>query len=203
MRKFHVVVLSLVATVVIGLGVILHGSFRGTPAPVYLDRPGVIMEVLDPSLEMYAVGWQKEIARRVPNAVGVLCHGGDFEQGRWIVASDSKHIQTARDVVLKYKDMYPGRTIVLLSCNPGHIKLGVPGVLYAHSSVWCVPDRELKPSMSDAERMAKLFDHGFWTPKVPDESVPAPVKILPVRPVVGRSDAMPEIVGNIFEFEVE
>lgn len=155
------------------------------PAPVHSDYvagPGVIMEVLDPSLEPYAVAWQREVARRFPSAVAILAHGGDLEQGRWIIQADGKHLQTADDIAAKYRALYPGRVIVLLSCNPGHIKLHVPGVYHFHASVWCVPDRAT--GKNDIAEFMDL-DGGH-----PHDDAP-------------RWESCPEDEGNIFEATVD
>lgn len=133
-----VVFLALVSLV---LGVIALRVINTYQASANTPQPQVAMEVLDPSLEQYAVAWQAEIGRRFTNAVGVLAHGGDLEEGRWVIKSDHKRLETADGVVAHYQKLYPGRTIVLLSCNPGHLKLNIPGVYHFHSSVWCVPDR--------------------------------------------------------------
>lgn len=104
-------------------------------------RPNIVMETLDPSLEQYEGMWAREISRRFDNAVGVLVHGGDFVEGQWIVGSHAqpwRHVTPIQEVVKNIQKKYPGRTVVVLACNTGHLKLGIPGVFYAHSSVWCV-----------------------------------------------------------------
>lgn len=124
-----------------------------------LDQPAVIMEVLDPSLNQYAPLWKAEIARRFPHAVGVLVHGGDFVEGQWIVGTHinyATHVSPVKEVVEHYQKLYPDRTIVLLACNTGHLKLGIPNVYYFKSSVWCIPDRGLNPQ--DTENADKLMD---------------------------------------------
>jgi hypothetical protein len=121
------------------------------------------MEVLDPSLDQYSTMWRDEIGRRFDNAVGVLVHGGDFVDGQWIVGSHRqpwKHVTPIQTVVREMQAKYPDRTIVLLACNTGHLKLGIPGVFYGSSSVWCVPDRALTPEM---------FKNGLATEKIDDE----------------------------------
>jgi hypothetical protein len=146
-KEFIVAIVIVFAMVmgIAGLAWVLTPSPM-VPAPIvqsnYVETPGVIMEVLDPSLDQFAVAWQREVARRFPSAVAILAHGGDLEQGRWIVKSNDKHLETADDVAARYQKLYPGRVIVLLCCNPGHIKLHVAGVYHFSSSVWCVPDRD-------------------------------------------------------------
>jgi hypothetical protein len=144
-----------------------------------IEQPAVAMEVLDQSLEPYAAMWQKEIARRFPHAVGILVHGNDFVEGEWTVGanlSDSR-VSLTKNVVEHYQKLYPDRTIVLVSCNPGHLKLGIPGVYYAPASVWCVPDREMTAEMykGEGEGEGRLTLDGRW------------------------SEA-PDVVGNVYEF---
>lgn len=154
-------------------------------------KPQVIVEVMDPSLAVFAPMWQREIGRRFDNAVAILVHGGDFEQGRWIVGAaignsrelERKHVTEAAEVVRFYQKCYPGRTIVLLACNTGHLNLGVPGVYYAKSSVWCVPDRELTPNMFMDDISKQQFDFPNDGPSMDS-----------------RWQSDPDICGNIFEF---
>jgi hypothetical protein len=133
------------------------GEVADAPQSRHTGRPGVIMEVMDPSLDQFAPLWQKEIGRQFNNAVGVLCHGGEFINGQWIVsAKNYGKYQTAQELIKHFQAEYPDRVIVLLACNPAHLKLGIPGVYYAHSSVWCIPDRQVDASMSQDQVEAKL-----------------------------------------------
>lgn len=112
-------------------------------------QPAVVVDVLDPTLEGFAPAWHDEIARRFPtNTVGVLCHGGEFIDGEWIALESRmpEHLIRVTDLVAKERAKFPGRTIVLLCCNPGHIELHASNVFYAQSSVWCIPDRATIPS---------------------------------------------------------
>lgn len=151
------------------------------------DGPDVIMRVLDPSLEQYSVMWQNEIGRRVHHALGIIVHGGDFVQGQWIVGTNEyasgEHVKTAQEVVTYYQNLYPDRTIVLISCNTGHVPLGIPGVYYAKASIWCVPDR----NVTDPAVASKLLDK---------------IKLYTVgeAQLSSRWETYPEVVGNIFEF---
>lgn len=182
--------------------------------------PDVVMEVLDPSLEQFAPAWQQEIARRFHHSVGILVHGGDFVQGEWIVEGNyasGQHVQHTADVVAHYRAMFPDRTIVLLACNPGHLNLGIPGVYYAHSSVWCVPDRAMTANDFSPFGRAKLVKGGASTqpstepstqpttePAAPDPSPVSAPEIIPVPiflpAVQTRWQEDPDVVGNIFEF---
>jgi hypothetical protein len=149
---------TVVSTTVLALAVLLFAAAVSapilmtlepcspTPAHALSAQPPVVIETLDPSLERFNEMWRKEIARRFPNAIAVLVHGGDFVEGQWIVGTNiakDRRVMPAADVVRHYQKLYPGRTLVLLACNPGHLKLGIPGVYYAKANVWCVPDRAL------------------------------------------------------------
>jgi hypothetical protein len=81
---------------------------------------------------------------------------------------------------------YPGRTVVLLACNTGHLKLGIPGVYYAKSSVWCVPDRNVADFIELQFHRLGIFDRKAQVVFVP-------------RPK-SRWQVEPDLVGNIFEF---
>lgn len=124
-----------------------------TLCPVHITGGApCIVDVLDPSLEVYAPMWAAEIQRRFPHSVAILCHGGDFVEGEWILGTNpgSRHVERTEDVVRRIVAEYPDRTIVLLACNPGHLRLNVPGVWYATDSVWCVPDRALTADMMNS-----------------------------------------------------
>lgn len=154
-------------------------QFRA-PSPS-VEGPPVIMEVLDPSLQQYAVDWQTEIHRRFPRAVGILCHGGDFVEGQWLCTNKNyAHYTTVAEVARHYQQLFPDRAIVLLCCNTGHLTLGVPGVYYFHSSVWLVPDRSVIGQSPEAG----------W-------SIDGPVAVA--GSPAARSTADPEVCGNVFE----
>lgn len=187
MKRFLLLVLySLIVT--LGLG----GCGDGKQA--VSQNPSVIIESLvqlPPGIESM---WQVEIGRRFNNAVGIIVHGGDFEQGRWIVGSSRqpwKHVETAAEVVQRYQELYPYRTIVLVSCNPGHLKLGVPGVFYATSDVWMVPDRAVTAN--------DLMSRQLLRPDYLPEGFP----FAPAQPVRTRWELSPDSVGSIFEFVSE
>jgi hypothetical protein len=184
-RLFALLALLIVAYVVAGVSRAPRAAVAGSPA--------VIVEVADPSLVPYALMWQREIARRFPNAVGILVHGGDVVEGQWIVGtsySPWRHSMLVSDLVRHYQRLHPDRTIVLLTCNPGHIRLRIPGVYYATSDVWCVPDRELTEEM---------FTSGVDLCAVSAQFIPFPVPV-PSRPRPTRAQLKPDNVGNVFEF---
>jgi phenolic acid decarboxylase len=156
-------------------------------------QPRVIMEVLDPSLEQFSTMWRDEIGRRFDNAVGVLCHGGDFVPGEWVAGTSDQpwaHVSKMTEVVKKYQLRHPTRTVVLVACNTGHLKLGVPGVYYAASSVWCVPDRALTAGDFAHSMPRKLDDIEDFIKDLLKPSANTPT----------RWQIDPDCVGNIFEF---
>jgi hypothetical protein len=94
------------------------------------------------------------------------------------------------EIVEHYQKLYPTRKVVLLACNTGHLKLGIKGVPYSTASVWCIPDRELKP------------EHFATATRVLEG---AGIVIITNRPKIEltRWQARPDVVGNIFEFVEE
>lgn len=139
--------------------------------------PDVIADVLDPSLDEYAPLWQAEVGRRFHNAIFVMCHGGDILNGEWLClpyGGPGGGWPITKLIAIE-QEKYPGRTLVILSCNPKHDALhGYPNVYYAPSSVWCAPDRAVidGQTMMIGERLT----------------------------LDGRSSNDPEDCGNIFEF---
>jgi hypothetical protein len=158
---------------------------------------GVVMEVLDPGLQQFAPMWQKEIARRFPDAVGVLCHGGEFVAGQWIVSAKAYGRDlTAQDITRFEQARYPGRVIVLLCCNPGHLDLGISGVYFSLDSVWCVPDRSLTPDMFREARQ-KLGPSASQPADPGAEPQPDSDDLVAEK---SRWDDDPGVAGNIYEF---
>ena len=166
------------AFLVSALLVLLFSFSHRHATPAYCDQPDVIVENLVPSLDRYAPMWQQEVGRRFHHSVVILVHGGDFLEGEWIVGSEQygHPVITAKQVVRHFQQQFPDRTIVLIACNTGHLRLGIPGVYYAHSSVWCVPDRDVFRSLDGANKMLDGQEQD-------------------------RSALEPEIVGNIWEFD--
>jgi hypothetical protein len=154
------------------------------------------MEVLDPSLEVYAPMWRDEIARRFDNAVGVLVHGGDFVAGSWIagVSFVPGHVTPMREVVERTQKAHPGRTVVLLACNTGNVKLGIPGVYYSTSSTWCVPDRAITPEMYGLPIIKATL-----TPQDEDEASVIPFITIFAEPEPTRWELHPDFCGNVWE----
>jgi hypothetical protein len=164
--------------------------------PPTVAHPKVVIECLDPSLEVYSAMWRDEIGRRFPNAIGILCHGGDLVEGEWVLGVGyTGHLTPAREIVARYQKLHKGRTIVLLACNTGNLKLNMPGVWYAKDSVFCIPDRALKP---------EHFKNGMARQKLSDGEMgvmPAPIVVtVTVEPEPTRWVAEPDVVGSIWEF---
>lgn len=98
--------------------------------------------------------WRIEVARKYPDAVIIVCHGDD-EDGHWVFCPDEAVMVgpigivtplprfSVEEGIKSVQKQFPGRTIVLITCNPGHYHLTVPGVVYALDNVWLEPDRFL------------------------------------------------------------
>lgn len=145
MKKLILPILLFSLVMVMASGILIMNMPRKSP-----QGPRVIMETFDPTLFQYEDAWKNEIGRRFDHAVGILVHGGDFVQGEWIVgASDQPwaHVRLVSELVERVQKEYPDRTVVLLACNPGHLHLGIRGVYYSSSNVWCVPDRAVNGDM--------------------------------------------------------
>lgn len=89
--------------------------------------------------------WKEETARRFPNALIFAAHGGTAA-GKWICQNPDdptslKNAFMVHDIALSLHQAYPDRVIVLIVCNPDHLKCGVPGVYYAQANVWVTPDK--------------------------------------------------------------
>ena len=185
--------------------------------PLDHRTPAVTVEVMDPSLQGYAEAWRAEVSRRFPDAVVILAHGGNFAGDQWICSALMfGRYSTVQDAVRFEQARYPGRTIVVLCCNPGHLKLGIPGVFYSNDSVWCVPDRA---AQSDGPEDSRLLQATRPTtapatqPATQPAGPPAP-PAPPAPPVIvthetlkyvfiptpkTRWEESPAVVGNVFE----
>jgi hypothetical protein len=202
---------------VVSLTLIVFTCVINTGSPK-AHKPSVIMVTLDPSLTQYEAMWKAEIGRRFDNAVGILVHGGDFVEGQWIVGASFTpgHVTLTKDAVEQVMKMYPGRTVVLLACNPGHLNLGIPGVYHSTANVWCVPDRALTPEMFQNGMATSKMDcdccpcHKSPTtepstqpsedPETPHDFLPSPYDPVPSGPRQSRWQEDPDVVGNIYEF---
>lgn len=123
-----------------------------TPTPAshasffYLNnQPDVIVDLREPSIPTELSNlWAKEAQRRFHNAVVIEMHGGLDLPNTWCCV-DNGHMRFVDDVVREDRAKYPNRTLILVSCNPEHIRLsGFPNVFYFTRSVWIVPDRNIQ-----------------------------------------------------------
>lgn len=156
--------------------------------------PTVTMEVLDESLQGFANNWRTEVARRFPDAVVVLCHGGTFNEGVWLTKAQDYELPTmdVDQLAQHYRDLFPTRPIVLLCCNPGHLRCHVRGVWHFMDSVFCVPDR--------ATGSGTLNDRMTLDGPAP-KTQPSDRRRYDETeaPVGSRWQSDPEVHGNIFE----
>jgi hypothetical protein len=201
-----------VAFAIFYLGCFVVGGFIGvaltatvlpdpTPAPLVLqDHPGVAMEVLDPSLTPFVEMWRKEIARRFPDgAVGLLVHGGDLVQKEWVVGASivPGHVTPIEEVIDRTRRLYGQRKIIVLACNPGHVRLsGRPGVYFFPGSVWCIPDRAILPEHSQYEVLRRL---GEPAPFLGEQPEPTPIVIVNAARELTRWESDDTVCGNIWE----
>lgn len=184
-KRNRLLILAAFVFAVSSITALLDGMFDGPKIHTY--GPAVIMDVRDDSLGEFAPAWATEVQRRFPHAVMILCHGAGICKNQWIIVDKPGgvygDVAEPVDVVLdQERAEYPDRTIVLLACNPCHIAIhGHSDCYYADASVWCTPDRAMLPFTTN--RYSIDGNRG----DVPND----------VRP---RSEANPDVVGNIFEF---
>jgi hypothetical protein len=182
-----IVVVALVVCVAVGV------YLEPKPTPKVLAQPPVIVECLDPTLELFAPLWRAEIGRRFDNAVVILVHGGDFVAGEWIVAAGfGGHVTPVKEIVQRFQKLHPGRTICLISCNPGGVKLGIPGVYYGKSNIWCVPDRAL--GSGDTFTESRTFSDG----DIGIAPLPITITVTVEKPKT-RWQLQPDFLGNAYE----
>jgi hypothetical protein len=120
-------------------------------APSVPGRIDVVSYVDAPNMAQFLVMWRTEVQRRYPDAVMVVCHGTDYN-GKWCAAPmiDGRFgLLIPMDVfVPRIQKKYPGRRIVMVTCNPGHYRLNIPGVVYALDSVWMQTDVDLRKDIA-------------------------------------------------------
>ncbi len=119
------------------------------------EHHNVTMIVLSESMEPNIQSWRREVGRRLPDAVVIAVHGNDDSHGVWNAYPDIAEPMgpfvayrklppiPVSWLVKHYRERYPDRPIVLLSCNPGHHTLNDPNVYYALDDIWIIPDRAL------------------------------------------------------------
>lgn len=92
-------------------------------------------------LAAYVPMWQHEAEQRFVDPVVFICHGGDFH-GHWgFYADHPNRTVFAEPVIQTLCSAYPGRPIVVVSCNEEGYSLRAPrhGVYYATKLVYMFP----------------------------------------------------------------
>jgi len=182
-RRFTRIIAGLV------FGSLLLGAPIALGDTVIAGNPQCIMDVREIDLLPYGPAWKIEVARRFPNSVALLAHGGGPVKNEWLVADNPDGVgptaDTVQTLIRNEQAEYPGRTVVLLCCNPAHYVLhGFPNVFYSTNECWCVPDRAV--SLDDYIDSLKLIDF-------------VPNFVLPTIHHDNRSVADPDVTGNVFE----
>jgi hypothetical protein len=126
--------------------------------PPTTTESGVSVMVYDASLYPYAPLWQTELDRRfkVPT-IALLLHGGGPVAQDWVVQDNraggyGQTCESATVLVDRIHNEHPDCVIVLLACNPSHVTIhDRPWLFYSPASVWCVPDRAVKPFVDGAD----------------------------------------------------
>lgn len=121
----------------------LAGCAPRRPAIVERPAPEVTSISLCRDMDDNREAWEREAARRFDRPVVLLVHG-ETVLGRWMAFPDGAPPLPQRWLASFVKASFPGRPIVLMSCNPGRLKLGVPGVWYSRELCWVVPNRNSK-----------------------------------------------------------
>lgn len=88
--------------------------------------------------------WVIETQRRYDKFVLVLCHGTELA-GQWYATPDLSPPLPVRELVRDVRRRFPERRIVLIVCNPGGFILREPGVSFATTLVWTLPDSFVNP----------------------------------------------------------
>ena len=162
------------------------------------QHPFPVMDLRDPSLAQYAPFWQTDIARRFPNSVIILCHGGHVIRGEWIIQTNpgggyGDTCELVGDVLRKERAEYPEKTIVLLACNTDSIVLhGFPNVYYSLAETWCLPDRAIG-ELSEQDAFTTMDGHRYRTIFDSEEDGPMPLS------VENRWVSAPDVTGNVYE----
>ncbi len=91
------------------------------------------------NLDWAAYEWVPEAATRFNNPVVLMTHGmTSIKRGtetEWTITADPDRLAAF------LKQCFPGRPIILASCNGGGADLHTPGVYYVRQSVRAQPDR--------------------------------------------------------------
>ncbi len=90
--------------------------------------------------------WTHEAERKWgTRPVVVSCHGS-IDNGRWTLVPDDSRLPRldAESVAWTLHEVFPGRRVLYISCNPGGVTLDVPGLCYAKKNIWTTPDSGAK-----------------------------------------------------------
>ncbi len=94
--------------------------------------------VLSDNLAHGAPAWEREAAKRFDRPVLLIVHGYSWS-GQWAIYPDAGPSMSVEGVARLLKKLYPGRPIVVLSCNPAGVGLKLHGVYYARKIVSSIP----------------------------------------------------------------
>lgn len=86
--------------------------------------------------------WERELRTRFhQDLVIIYVHGGyDQLRQKWMLVPDKPMVMVEAEVAVRIiHSIYPGRTVVLAACNPGHVMMYVPNTVYAVDSMWFEP----------------------------------------------------------------
>lgn len=143
---------------------LLSGAASASPAATQPSRPAseigqggrVDVIVLSHEMDGSAVEeWKAEALRRFEDPVIVLCHGGPMiGSDQWSIYPDAPSAPMPVETLARLlRTAFPGRPIVLMSCNALGSELhGLPGVYYAKHEVWIHPDQPGSDDPSYRER---------------------------------------------------
>jgi hypothetical protein len=191
-----ILAVALILIVILGLGISLHALSHPHSrfATQHVSAPTSII-IGDPDLIGVAGEmWKTEAARRFPNCVILLAHGQDlsgvfytFPDG---ILQTGRPVETEMDLL---QSEYPGRTVLILSCNPEGVAIhGHKGCYYFPNSVWVIPDRDTADE--GIQGLVPLMLGGVWhVPHHADENPfesPKPVN---------RWATDSGVCGNVFE----
>lgn len=131
-----------------------------------LGEPQIINIVWSKAFKDDAVrAWDKEIASRFHRpCVALFCHGLDDGFPPWRLTPDSPlAITPAENTVVILKTAFPGRLVVLMSCNENGEMLHTKGVCYSPWPVWVYPGPQLRPGWDANGHFGIISDSGsIW-----------------------------------------
>lgn len=133
-----------------------------TSQPVVADRLRYDAITYCQNIRFSELAWRDLILARFENPVVVIGHGGDLD-GVWHVFPDGgRDPMPVSAVAWAMHDAFPGRPVVLLICNHEGHDLDTPGVFYARTDVWSIPDAVARRRHASKDDAAGSFDE-FYT----------------------------------------